>query len=165
MRFRFEYIGQDSSVIQLNLDKYKVPCLFLLMMVLVTCDSSGNTLPAERVVTNLDDLSISSFARHGFKQVKELDKNYLEGVQEVWFGYYDKRDLEIRIYDSHKAALQLGVKPAREAIDNNKVVFNTSNKYSGYADYLVVGNAVLLCQRELASCLNLTKTMGLLEPF
>ena len=87
-------------------------------------------LSAERVVTNLDDLSISSFARHGFKQVKELDKNYLEGVQEVWFGYYDKRDLEIRIYDSHKAALQLGVKPAREAIDNNKVVFNTSNKYS-----------------------------------
>ena len=165
MRFRFEYIGQDSSVIRLNLDKYKVPYLFLLMMVLVTCDSSGDTLPAERVVTNLDDLSISSFARHGFKQVKELDKNYLEGVQEVWFGYYDKRDLEIRIYDSHKAALQLGVKPAREAIDNNKVVFNTSNKYSGYADYLVVGNVVMLCQRELASCLKLTKTMGFLEPF
>ena len=163
MSFRFEYIGQDSPAIRLNLDKHKVP--YLLMMVLVTCDSSGDTLPAERVVTNLDDLSISSFARHGFKQVKELDKNYLEGVQEVWFGYYDKRDLEIRIYDSHKAALQLAVKPAREAIDYNKVVFNTSNKYSGYADYLVVGNVVMLCQRELGSYLNLTKTMGLLEPF
>ena len=72
MRFRFEYIGQDSSVIQLNLDKYKVPCLFLLMMVLVTCDSSGDTLPSERLVTDLDDLSISSFARHEFKQAKEL---------------------------------------------------------------------------------------------
>ena len=87
------------------------------MMVLVICDSSGDALPAERVVTDLDDLSISSFAQRGFKQIKEPDKNYLEGVQEVWFGYYAKRDLEIRIYDSHEAALQLGVKPAREAID------------------------------------------------
>ena len=121
------------------------------MMVLVTCDSSGDALPTERVVTDLDDLSISSFIQHGFKQ--------------VWFGYYAKRDLEIRIYDSHEAALQLGVKPAREAINNNKVIFNTSNKYSGYADYLVVGNVVMLCQRELASCLNLTRTMGLSEPF
>ena len=51
-------------MIRANLDKYKIPYLLLLLMFFVTCDTSGDGLPAERVVTDLDDLSISSFAEH-----------------------------------------------------------------------------------------------------
>ena len=75
------------------------------------------------------------------------------GATDIWYGFFDSRDIEGRFYESHTAALDQGVELAEVVI----------GKKAGQRDYLipvvtlypayaVVGNTVMLCERQLATC-------------
>ncbi|MCZ6539445.1 MAG: hypothetical protein O6922_06435, partial [Chloroflexi bacterium] len=44
----------------------------------------------------------------GWKSSKALPTESLEGVSAVWFGFYQQKNLEVWVYESHEEAMTLG---------------------------------------------------------
>ena len=91
----------------------------------------------------------------GWKKSKQLDTDTLPGAIEVWYGFYQKKDIEIRVYASHEDALQYGVGPAEEAAASTYVGDHFKGVKPNYGAYMILGNLVLLCELEIGDCENL----------
>lgn len=103
----------------------------------------------------LDDVSAA-----GWKKSKQLDASSLQGVLEVWYGFFDQRDIEVRVYPSHADALGPGAESAKEAISRPPPPSARGMITSGtgglrYDAYAVLGNLVLLCEQDVGVCLRL----------
>ena len=93
----------------------------------------------------------------GWKKSKELSSETLPGATSVWYGFYNQRDVEVRIYESHETAMNSGTGPADEATGRGKPdrtgegagFFTTRMSYSAYA---IVGNLILLCELDIEDC-------------
>lgn len=110
-------------------------------------------------VLRADDIfSVDSVASAGWKKSKQLSADFLPGAVEVWYGFFEQKDIEIRFYESHADALALGVDPADEAIGRVAQSAEAGGKLDqsrariGYDAYVIVGNMVMLCELEVASC-------------
>ncbi len=94
----------------------------------------------------------------GWKKSKQLSAETLPRADEVWYGFFDQKDIEIRIYASNEDALAFGLGPAEEAI--GRVGTNAeaggkldqSRSRTGYDAFVVVGNLVMLCELEVSTC-------------
>ena len=80
---------------------------------------------------------------------------------EIWYGFYNKKDIEIRFYTDHSKANTSGIESAEAAVGravnaNSKggIITSTNNRVS-YQSYVVAGNAVILCQDLLNNCKDL----------
>ena len=80
-----------------------------------------------------------------------FDPELLAGVTEAWFGFYNQKDIEIRVYASHQIALDEGVEPAELAVGKDAAAWQKKNPVR-FDAYAVVGNVVMLCELEVASC-------------
>ena len=113
--------------------------------------------------------NVDSFVNAGWKKSKSfitdaLDKegNLLTpDAMEIWYGFYNKKDIEIRFYTDHSKANTSGIESAEAAVGravnaNSKggIITSTNNRVS-YQSYVVAGNAVILCQDLLNNCKNL----------
>ena len=93
----------------------------------------------------------------GWKKSKELSAETLPDATSVWYGFYNQRDVEVRIYESHEAAKNSGTGPADEATGRGKPdrtgegagFFTTRMSYSTYA---IVGNLILMCELDIEDC-------------
>ena len=93
----------------------------------------------------------------GWKKSKELSSETLADATSVWYGFYNQRDIEVRIYESHETAMNSGTGPADEATGRGKPdrtgegagFFTTRMSYSTYA---IVGNLILLCELDIEDC-------------
>jgi len=89
----------------------------------------------------------------GYKKSKQFDVDTVPRATDVWYGFFNQRDIEVRVYASHGDALEFGVAPAEEAIGHEAgqrdYLIPVVNLYPAY---MVVGNLVMLCERELAVC-------------
>jgi hypothetical protein len=107
-----------------------------------------------RLITNptsmyvIDDLEIA-----GFKRNKQFDVATVPGAIDIWYGFFQQKDIEIRFYESHVMALDKGVELAETVIartaGQRDPLIPVVNLYPAYA---VVGNTVMLCERQLATC-------------
>ena len=95
----------------------------------------------------------------GWKKSKELSPETLPGATSVWYGFYNQRDVEVRIYETHADALGLGMGPADVATGRGKpapfAVGGISATRMSYTAYAVVGNLILLCEIKIEDCQNL----------
>ena len=110
------------------------------------------------LITQPDRLySVEDFLAIGWKKSKQLDKETLAKSIDAWYGFYMQKDIELRFYDSHEAALAHGVPPAQETIKKDAgarigaATVWTVN-IALYGAYAVAGNVVMMCELELASC-------------
>lgn len=101
----------------------------------------------------------------GWKKSKELDASLLPGATAVWYGFYDQRDIEVRIYPSHGDATGAGTDAALEAIGRSPnsnigggIITSLGNR-TQYRAYVVAGNLVLLCELSTENCLKLVARM------
>ena len=93
----------------------------------------------------------------GWKKSDQLSAETLPGATEVWYGFFSQKDIEVRFYESHEAAKQLGIEPAEATIDASPGARGGDHgpwtpRIARYAAYAVVGNMVMLCELELAPC-------------
>ena len=101
--------------------------------------------------------SVEDFLAIGWKKSKQLDKETLAKSIDAWYGFYMQKDIELRFYDSHEAAIEHGVPPAQETIKKDAgarigaATVWTVN-IALYGAYAVAGNVVMMCELELASC-------------
>lgn len=116
------------------------------------------------VVVNPDvAFTIDQLVAAGWKQSKQLAVESLPGALDVWYGFYDRKDIEVRVYRSHPDANGPGAEAAREAIGrspNSNIgggIITTSGNRTQYHAYVVAGNLVLLCEQTTDPCLRLIK--------
>ena len=147
-----------------------VPVLFVFALILMIagCSSSSSApeiskdgvvigVPDEegvRLITNpasvyvIDDLETV-----GFKKNKQFDVDTVPGAIDIWYGFFQQQDIEVRFYESHAIALDKGVELAETVIartaGQRDPLIPVVNLYPAYA---VVGNTVMLCERQLATC-------------
>ncbi len=141
--------------------------VFLISIVVVTfaacgsesvggSDLSDGPSPASdagtSVILNEDEIySIDDFEAAGYKKVTHFELETLPGATDAWFGFFNQKDVEVRFYPSHQTALEIGVEPAEFAIGKGAAPWQKRPPVR-FAAYAVVGNVVMLCELEVASC-------------
>ncbi|MCH8911397.1 MAG: hypothetical protein IH867_11770 [Chloroflexi bacterium] len=122
----------------------------------VASDQNAGSAPADAPGTSMiiDDgeiYTIDDFVAAGYKKVTQFDLETLPGATDAWFGFANQKDFEIRIYPTHQIALDEGVEPAEIAIGKGAVPWQKAPPVRFFS-YVVVGNVVMLCELEVASC-------------
>lgn len=117
------------------------------------------------IVANADQVyTVDDVVQVGWKRSRELPADLLEGASEVWFGFYQQKNLEVRVYASHDEANRLGSAPADEVVARSRgVSVGAAGPYmkqtTQYAGYGVVGNLVVLCEFEVEVCADLAAAL------
>ena len=92
----------------------------IAMLLTVACgsdspasDTSFQDASNGPVIARPDDtFTIDSVINAGWKKSKKLSADSLQGTDNVWYGFFDQKDIEIRFYASHEDALKYGLEPA-----------------------------------------------------
>ena len=147
-----------------------IPMLGLAVIAFAACGSDSASVPADAgapaqdesvgsvIVRTAGSFDVDSFVAAGFKKSKEFSTETIPDASAIWYGFYSQRDVEIRFYGSHEEALGTGAESARAAVDRSPnsnigggIITSTGNR-TQYHDYLIAGNAVVLCQTEITAC-------------
>ena len=108
---------------------------------------------------------MESFVEAGFKKSKEFSIETVPGAISIWYGFYNRRDVEIRFFDSHEQAVGPGVASARAAVDRSPntnrdgAALFASGQRTSFDDFMVAGNAVILCQTEIGACVEMVNSI------
>lgn len=147
----------------------------VVLGLLIACGSSDEQLPDdgaadERTVVTIGDraelrgftrpsstYSAADFVDAGWKKNKEYDLDTLPEAEAALFGFFNRKDIELRFYPSHDTAMSVGKESAELAIATEKV----SGRGAGfssvtlYGAYLIAGNVVMLCEFSVQDCTDL----------
>ena len=123
-------------------------------------NSAGDSIP-QSIFHPEQTFTTDSFVAAGWKKSKEYDTSTVPGSTEIWYGFFDQKDIEIRLYETHVSALKDGVPLAQEAllIDPGARIGGVNTVRTGYSAYAVVGNAVMMCELALSSCESLISAL------
>jgi len=158
---------------------------FLLLLVVLTTISipivacgSSNGEPLLNDDPELDAVQITlpdsvfttdDVVAAGWKKSKELSSETLPGATSVWYGFYQQRDVEVRVYESQGEAISLGQdladtstgrrKPS-SMIDSGAITNAQTNTRTSYLSYAIVGNLILLCEIKIEDCQPLLDGIG-----
>ena len=145
----------------------KVIIWAMLIFAIATCGSEGSSSSessdessaTDAIVLTDQFFSPDSFIAAGWKKSKEYDTATVPESIEIWYGFFQQKDIEIRFYASHEAAIEHGVPSAEESIEGavkrskgGELLDVSGGSFTGYADFLVAGNAVLLCEFDRTKC-------------
>jgi hypothetical protein len=155
--------------------------LLLVLAIGVNCSSSsptpgtaspaasddGEDISVESQIVQADEtFTPETFVAAGWKKSKQYSTETVPGAQEIWYGFYSQRDIEIRFYSSHSDALALGKPLAESAIVENVkrsrgglLLDVSGGSFSAYNAYIVAGNAILLCELDISSCEGLVENL------
>jgi len=143
---------------------------FLAIVMAIALSACGSTEPAGESIIGDDSealiivfaeksFSPESFVTAGWKKSKQYDTDTVPGSTEIWYGFYQQKDIEIRFYASNAAAIEYGVPSAEEAIEGavkrskgGKLLDVSGGSFTGYSDLIVAGNTVLLCEHDRTRC-------------
>ncbi len=95
----------------------------------------------------------------GWKQHQIYDVDTLPNALEARYGFFNRRDVEIRRYPSHAAAMNEGADAAEEALDRTVHDGSGFRSRRVYGGYLVAGNLVMMCEVSTDDCLDLIETV------
>ena len=125
---------------------------------------SGSDTAIDPVQITLPDgvFTADDVAAAGWKKSKELSPETLPGATSVWYGFYQQRDVEVRVYESQSEAIDLGQELADTATNRNKPQSTTllANTRTSYLSYAIVGNLILLCEVKIEDCQGLIDAIG-----
>jgi len=145
----------------------KVIIWAMLIFAIATCgsegslsDESGDESSATDAIVLTDQIfTTDSFIAAGWKKSKQYDTETVPASIEIWYGFFNQKDIEIRFYATHEAAIESGVPSALESIEGavkrskgGNLLDVSGGSFTGYAEYLVAGNTVLLCEFDRTRC-------------
>ena len=109
------------------------------------------------------EYSYEEFIAVGWKQRQVYDVDTLPSALEARYGFFNRRDVEIRRYATHEDAKGVGAESAEEAID--RTVHDGSGFASRrvYGGYLIAGNLVMMCEVSTDDCLDLIEAVEALD--
>ena len=113
--------------------------------------------------------TVDDVAAVGWKKSKEFSVETLPGATSVWYGFYQQRDVEVRVYESQSDAISLGQDLADKAtgrrkpssmIDSGAITNAQTNTRTSYLTYAIVGNLIMLCEINIEDCQGLIDGVG-----
>jgi hypothetical protein len=129
-------------------------------------ESPLETTAAGLVVRENDTFAAGSFVKAGWKKSKQYDTDTVPQSTEIWYGFYQQKDIEIRFNNNHQDAVEFGISAAESSIEGavkrsrgGKLLDISGGSFSGYADYIVAGNTVLLCEFDRTRCEELVSNL------
>lgn len=155
--------------------------LFLISATLFACDSNQTETTLKQVIDDARTFTVEDLRTTGMKTAKQYDVSDLPGGIDAWYGFIKTSsgpmDIEARFYASHSEAISLGTSLAEEVsgedanVDKETTTWLEGLKdrtrlssggtadlaaWSGqrrpnYADFVIFGNIVLLCQGDDSS--------------
>jgi hypothetical protein len=164
-----------ESCYPLNIHNIKFLLLLVVLAAIsisvVACGSLNGEPELEAVQITLPDsvFTADDVAAVGWKKSKELSPETLPGVTSVWYGFYQQRDVEVRVYESQGEAISLGQEIADVAsgrrkpntmIDSGAITNAQTNTRKSYLSYAIVGNLILLCEIKIEDCQSLLDGIG-----
>ena len=140
--------------------------LTLGVLIACGCQNSTSEDPSAKEGVGTSSILLSdrnftpdAFVKAGWKKSKQYDTTTVPESTEIWYGFFNQKDIEIRFYETHEAAIELGIPAATSSIEGavkrskgGKLLDFSGGSFTGYADYLVVGNTVLLCEFDRTRC-------------
>jgi len=140
--------------------------LTLGVLIACGCQNSTSEDPSAKKGVGTSSILLSdrnftpdAFVKAGWKKSKQYDTTTVPESTEIWYGFFNQKDIEIRFYKTHEAAVELGIPAATSSIEGavkrskgGKLLDFSGGSFTGYADYLVVGNTVLLCEFDRTRC-------------
>ena len=145
--------------------------LSIFFFILIACNGENElkekenpiaetTVDSSHLITrNTETFTMDSFIKAGWKKSKQYDTETVPNATEIWYGFYNRKDIEIRFYDTHQEAIEFGIPAAEASIEGavkrskgGKLLDFSGGSFSGYADYLIAGNTILLCEMDLSAC-------------
>jgi len=142
----------------------------LAFLVVISITACGSTAPADQSIVDDDSSAIAvvladqhftpgSFITAGWKKSKQYETATVPESLEIWYGFFQQKDIEIRFYTSHEDAIEYGVPAAEGSIEGavkrskgGNLLDVSGGSFTGYSDFLVAGNAVLLCEFDRTKC-------------
>lgn len=149
--------------------------LVVISIFATACGSSGSTEPVGESISEpeLDAVQITlpngvftadDVAIAGWKKSKELSPDTLPDVASVWYGFYEQRDVEVRVYETQAEAISSGQEIADVATGRRKPApfasGGISSTRTSYSTYAIVGNLILLCEIKIEDCQSLIDGIG-----
>jgi len=113
--------------------------------------------------------TVDDVAAVGWKKSKEFSVETLPGATSVWYGFYQQRDVEVRVYESQSDAISLGQELADKAtgrrkpssmIDSGAITNAQTSTRTSYLTYAIVGNLIMLCEIKIEDCQSLLDGIG-----
>ncbi len=101
--------------------------------------------------------TIDDVATAGFKKSKQYPTDTLPQASDVWYGFYNQKDVEVRIYPTHADAVEFGIGPAdnatgREWRKGGGEKGAGTKAMSTFGAYIIAGNLVILCELDVTHC-------------
>ena len=97
--------------------------------------------------------TIDDLVAVGFKKNRQFGAETVPGAIDIWYGFFNQRDIEVRFYNSHADAVDMGTEPAEVIIartaGQRDPLIPVVNLYPAYA---IVGNTIMLCERQISTC-------------
>ncbi len=108
--------------------------------------------------------TVDDYAAAGWKRSKQFDDiSTVPEATEVYFGFHNARDIELRIYASHDSAASVGADTAAENIEISKGWAARPGAGRGttqFDAFTVAGNTVILCEFSIDVCVELVNALG-----
>ncbi len=140
--------------------------VFLVAVVLAACgsdgvesdpassDSAGTGVLEDRAFLREDArFTMDDLVAHGYKKSKEFETDTLGSASEAWYGFFEQKDIEVWVFASHEEAKSSGVPIAETVISKDAgqtdPLIPVVNRYPAF---VVAGNMIMLCERQLATC-------------
>lgn len=160
----------------------KIFLILIFLFIFTGCSSSQSSQNIQSDIFDgtYDDIIFSkaSFDDLEFKFSKKYDVSELPDALEAHYGFFQRREFEIRFYPSNQIAKSSGIFFAEEATGEDAIikksdaswkegikdrmisgVFGNKKNSPKYMDYVILGNMIVLCPIEMSS-----SEIGAIEP-
>ena len=152
----------------------KIILNLICLALFIGCSSSGNDQNIQDDIFDgtYDNIIFSKTSFDGleFKFSKEYDVSELPDALEAHYGFFQRREFEIRFYPSNEIAKSSGIFFAEEATGEDAIIkksdaswkegikdrmtsgaFGNKKNTPKYMDYVILGNMIVLCPIEISS--------------
>ena len=152
----------------------KIILNLMCLTLFIGCSSSGNDQNIQDDIFDgtYDNIIFSKTSFDGleFKFSKEYDVSKLPDALEAHYGFFQRREFEIRFYPSNEIAKSSGIFFAEEATGEDAIIkksdaswkegikdrmtsgaFGNKKNTPKYMDYVILGNMIVLCPIEISS--------------
>ena len=152
----------------------KIILNLMFVTLFIACSSSGNDQNTQDDIFDgtYDNIIFSKTSFDGleFKFSKEYDVSELPDALEAHYGFFQRREFEIRFYPSNDIAKSSGIFFAEEATGEDAIIkksdaswkegikdrmtsgaFGNKKNTPKYMDYVILGNMIVLCPIEISS--------------
>ena len=126
----------------------------------ITSEQISDGIITSRIINQDKRYSVEDFKITGLKNPNKLRADAIDKkgnlivpeAKEIWHGFFNKKDIELRFYKTYQDAFEYGIPPAEKTISAPVRGVGKTTYTSQYGAYIVTGNLIILCELQIEVC-------------